>query len=338
VSDFGSSGTRVGATFDTLLGVFWFSQLFSKRSGTLGCLLAQKLIYPDTFIWNELCDQRTDPPELTRALQALGANLVLGMNVFYEIVKTFGSPRADALNRGAALFSCLKLWTASGIVIIRQTPEILVEEVRCCEGQQENVSALLDGADCGRLLAEIDNLASGDFGSMARQFIELRKDTAKRARAEMTDHLQERPELQSVLRGVTLAQLPDWITTEMTSERGVSLLAGHVNHVLPTLAFDDCIRVARKLLGLPRFRISHGLVRSAIYLNWRLANRGSLRSDLPDDAYHVVSASYGDLFVTTEKDQADQALYSVPCVRTSLYDRLVPLVRWLPGIIAAPCP
>jgi hypothetical protein len=296
--------------------------------------MAQKLIYPDTFIWNELCDQRTDPSELTETLQTLGANLVLGMNVFYEMVKTFGSAKADALNRGAALFSCLKLWTASGIVIIRQTPEILVEEVGCCEGQQENVSTILDGADCRRLLIEIDNLASGNFGSMAQQFIELRKETAKGARAEMADHLQSRPQLQSVLRGVTLAQLPDWIANEVTSERGVYLLASHVIHVLPNLAFDDCVSVARKLLASARFRLARALVRSAIYLNWRLANRGSLRSDLPDDAYHVVSASYCDLFITTEKDQADQAFYSAPAIHASLYDLQTPLLKWLPNAVA----
>lgn len=296
--------------------------------------MQSRRVYADTSIWNELCDQGTDPCALTANLTTHGAGLVLGMNVFYEMVKTFGNLEAEAVRRGSALFSYLQPWMRSNIAVMRETPEILAQEVSCCLGEQERVNPMLEGAACHRLSDEIDSLADGKFAPAAQQFIAWRKALVKDVRTEMANHVQARAELESRLCNVKLAQLSDWIADEMGSERGTTLLAGHIVHVLREHAPDDVIRIAKKMLHSGEYRIAHSLVRNGIYLNWRLANRSSLRGDVPDDAYHVVSATYADFFVTTDQDQADQVRHSVPALRVLEYDRADAILNWLPGTIA----
>jgi hypothetical protein len=291
------------------------------------------LVYADTSIWNELCDQGTDPNALAARLNAHGARLVLGMNVFYEMVRTFAKLEADAMSRGSALFSYLKLWTRSSIAIMRQNPEILAEEVRCCEGKQAKVNPMPEGADCRRFLNEIDSLAEGKFGPLAQEFVAWRKDFAKGVRTDMANDLQDKPELKSQLQSIKPAQLSDWIASELTNERGTALLAGHIMHVLPQHELADVIRIAKKMLDSSKYRIARSLVRNGIYLNWRIANRQSLRGDVPDDSYHVVSASYADFFTTTDADQANQVRHTIPALHVCVYDRTDEILNWLPRSI-----
>ncbi len=86
-------------------------------------------IYVETSIWNELCNQETNPGRLSSRLASQGATLVLGMNVFYEMVKTFGMRQPRAATRASQLFTYLKGWMRGDFPIVRQTPEILVDEV-----------------------------------------------------------------------------------------------------------------------------------------------------------------------------------------------------------------
>jgi len=136
------------------------------------------------------------------------------------------------------------------------------------------------------------------------------------------------------MRDVKVDQLSRWIDGEFTGVRGVNLLAGHIIDVRLHFTPEDAISVAAKLLRDQKYRIAHALVRSGIYQNWRLANRRSLRSDQPDDAYHIVNASYADFFVTTEPDQADHFRLAVPALSVFVYDSDEPLISWLPRTIS----
>jgi len=292
-----------------------------------------ELVYADTSIWNELCDQSINTRVLKSELEARCARMVLGMNVFYEIVKTFGNSETAAVRRGSDLFLYLKLWIQEDLLVVRQTPEILVEEALHSDGQLRSVRAVLDPGELQRLAFEISMLASGNVGPQAEQFIQARKATAKQVRIDMSAHLESRPELKSNLRGITLSALGDWLDREARSPRAINMLSGHLIHVLPNLALSEANRIAGNLLASREYPLSTALVRNGIYLNWRLANRGSLRSDVPDDAYHVVNASYCHSFVTTEKDQGDQVRLSMPSLRVSVYDRSVALGTWLADIV-----
>jgi len=46
-------------------------------------------IYPDTIIWNLLCDQAIDPKKLLDSLNAKGATLVASFHSVYELARNF---------------------------------------------------------------------------------------------------------------------------------------------------------------------------------------------------------------------------------------------------------
>lgn len=76
----------------------------------------------------------------------------------------------------------------------------------------------------------------------------------------------------------------------------------------------DPHRMASRLSS-DEYKIAHALVRNGIYLNWRLAHRGSVTTTSFDDAYHVVNASYCAKFLTTDEEQVEQALHSLAGVQ-----------------------
>jgi len=66
------------------------------------------LIYPDTIIWNLLCDQNIDPGKLLDSLRAKGFALVISFHTIYEFARNFEREDAAGNARGRQLFSCLK--------------------------------------------------------------------------------------------------------------------------------------------------------------------------------------------------------------------------------------
>src|SRR6266700_2611250 len=103
-----------------------------------------QILYAETSLWNELCDQAVDAEAVSEALSRQGAQLALGMNVFFEMVKTFGKAKQQARDRAQDLFSYLKTWVRDDLPVTRQTPEILVDEVRHSLGDAREVRAFLD--------------------------------------------------------------------------------------------------------------------------------------------------------------------------------------------------
>ena len=81
--------------------------LLTNPSGFDGTGFGIMTIYPDTNVWNALCDQEIDPARLGAALFARDASLVLSYHTVYEFLKTFLGSGDKARLRGAKLFSCL---------------------------------------------------------------------------------------------------------------------------------------------------------------------------------------------------------------------------------------
>src|SRR5208283_4685206 len=96
--------------------------------------------------------------------------------------------------------------------------------------------------------------------------------------------------------------LPEWLELALRSPAGRFVLQAHLADVFHRTPDAELNELADKLLTNSQYKISHALVRDSLYLNWRCARRGSIRSDLPDDTYHGVNASYCAVFVTTESD------------------------------------
>jgi hypothetical protein len=291
--------------------------------------MTMQLVYAETSVWNELCNQAIDPHRLASRLAKRGEKLVLGINVLFELLKTFGMSEESAASRGAELFSYLNASMHDEFPITRQTPEILVEEAMHSVDRSRGTRVLVEGVEYRFWRGEIARLAKGGFRSPREGFIEVRKATAKQSRDEMRKEFSAMPEVKFSLRKITIDRLKDWLIGEVRSERGVNSLAIHLAAVLPGESLPDLREIAKSLLGSTEYRVSHALVRNDIYLNWRLAHRGSVALSSYDDAYHVVNASYCGKFLTTDKEQVEQVEHSLSGVQVGFCEPGKPFDVWL---------
>ena len=288
--------------------------------------VAAALGYPDTTIWNALCDQGVDAANLTSDLAARGTRLVLGTNAVYEMAKTFKGSRSTARERGERLFSYLGQYVQLGIPLLRATDDLLGEETKHVTKEIRQMDLFYGSADYKKLAAEVDKLAHGVFDSRAAQFIPFREAEATQTREALYAHLDRQPLLKRKLEAISEESVGYWIAQEM-KRSGRPILAKHLANVISGRPLRDLTRLAKQLLALPRYRVSHAMVRSDLYLNWRYCRRGTLGKDMPDDNYHAVNASYCDMFVTADPGMA--SYMSHVHTRVELYDANVPLAKWL---------
>jgi hypothetical protein len=249
-----------------------------------------RFIYPDTSIWNSLCDQNTDPAGLLLALADLDAKLALGSNVVYEIAKQFFSPKDNAAKRGRELFAYINRYLASGIPILKANSKLLIEEAMDVVGDKRMESCFENDHNYRLQIEQIDKLCKGDVAPETRQFFEDRKVQLRTNRTSIRDHLGTRPDLVAILSGISEEALPDFIRETSAGPEGPHLLAFSLRLAFIFDSFDGLTRTAKLLLENPRYRMSRALTNTNLYLNWRCVNRGSIRGDVPDVAdFHVLS-------------------------------------------------
>jgi hypothetical protein len=283
-----------------------------------------RLIYADTSIWNCLCNQKVYREPLLSSLTAQDAQLVLGENVLSEMAKTFQN--SDPC-RGRELFSYLKSFLGFGIPLLKPTWAMLIQEALHLLKQGPEAAPL--AADHAQLFRQVEKLSEGEFDSRVRHMVLELSSEAYNGRVATRAHLNARPKLRSILRQVPIQRLPRWIARQASGPRGREVLAGHLHAQFPSETLKALSYTAKRLLASHRYRASHALVKSDLYLNWRCAVRGSLRSDVPDDMFHVVNASYCDIFITTDSDQASYAGHALYNAEVLVYDGTTPLLKWL---------
>ena len=280
-----------------------------------------RYLYPDTSIWNCLCDQDVGPDALWSRLGGSGIVPVIGFNALYEIAKLFFVGTDEATGRGRELMTYMKGFLALGVPIVKENWALLIEEAMDVAGEKQMESPFRGQNDYQASVRAIDRLLNGEINNGEAQFFGSRKSAARSSRVGMKGHLEARPDLMAVLTKTSDEALPEFLRTASVGPAGQFVLLGHLRAEFPENSVTDLAAVASLLLRSSRYRFSHAMIRSDLYLNWRCANRGSIRSDLPDDTFHVVSAAYSEFFVTTEPDQANIARYSIDGVRAFVCDR-----------------
>jgi hypothetical protein len=293
--------------------------------------MPSSLIYLDTSIWNALCDQKTPTKELCSALDQGKAQFVLGENVVHELMKTFGMKAGDAERRGRELFSCLRQFVAGRVRLAKGNGAVLLEEAQLAAGRSTEVEPFYDAEASAQGLAILDDLTCGRLPYGTDTFLSERKSSAVESRAGLRDYIEGMPEIREVLSAVKPERLDDWLQAEMVSFQGRRLLRGHLESI--GLIVENGMhmdQIVSAMLSSIRFRSAQAFVRNDLYFNWRCVSRGSVRGDHMDDSYHAIAASYCDVFVTTEKDQANVAGHVVPSVRRLVYDGSEPILTWLP--------
>jgi len=138
----------------------------------------------------------------------------------------------------------------------------------------------------------------------------------------------------SDFQSVDPANLSQFLDKESRDITGRRLLAKYLSDIFPTFNMELPFapeEFAVRLLKSTSNRVAHAIVRSDIYQNWRAARGETVRRCVPDDSYHVVNASYCDVFVTEDRDgQGDAAKCAIPGITVLICgNRAVPVAEWL---------
>jgi len=288
--------------------------------------MVQKLIYLDTNLWNRLLDQGADPMELLRELKRQNANLVLSGQTVCELARTFRTSTA----RGRELFRYVKVYIDAGIVGTYDNMDLLRLEVNALYARADLVEAYFNTADYDLLKSEVAKLAEGIVDERAWTFLSERKEFATITRDEQKAHFEKRPDMRTRLLAVPGDGLAAWLDEQVSGDVGAAMLTRHLLRIYESTLTDAAISTAQGLLQHPASRMAKALIRADLYSNWRCAHRGSNRRDLVDDMYHVLNATYTDVYATAENGQKEYAsLLLSQWTRPEFYDDSMRLADWL---------
>jgi hypothetical protein len=299
-----------------------------------------RLIYLDTSMWNVLCDQAPNATEVRKQLEANHAQIVLGLNAYFEMLRTPYGKNAN-ISRGKNLFELLSQFFDTGLRVIRTWEEMLVQESRNVLEGTFGVDPFCERSFSDELVSRAKKLASGVRYPGTEDLVRRRDAQSARVASLAEQEIVDQAELRAELRSLMPAELPDFIERRSRGSEGQSLLAKYLPQVFSDCRCEQPIaadELAAKLLQSPTNRTAHATVRSGIYQIWRVTHNQDktektprVRRDVPDDLYHVANASYCHVFVTENRDgQAEAARYALPGCQILLYgDRKAPFFDWL---------
>jgi hypothetical protein len=234
-----------------------------------------KLIYPDTIIWNLLCDQTVEPKASLQALNAKGYTLALSFHTVYELARNFETESPARNARGRQLFSYLKQYLDLGIRCTKELWELIVAEAYAMENNLTAIDPMATPEQCATSNHEVAELASGVVGDRVRPFIEDRKRFAEETRDDQKSHMAMSDELRNYLQEKSERDLPAWVPQEVLTDSGASLLyrrfVKRIRQVPP-----DYIRA---LLRFPLAEASRATVQGDLYYNWHCAKHSGIRLD-----------------------------------------------------------
>jgi hypothetical protein len=194
--------------------------------------------------------------------------------------------------------------------------------------QNRNFSPFLSSENYQRMASEVQKLSVGNFDARADGLVAQRWMEAQETRQAVIKHVDSRPLLRERLKVITEKRLPEWINRE-ARHSGRKILSEHLVRVGFSVPQKELTRTAKKLLSVRRYRIAHAIVRADLYLNWRTVVRGSIPKDVPDDLFHVVNASYSDVYATKEIAQGRYAPVVLLDTRVEVYKGKIPIHEWL---------
>jgi hypothetical protein len=304
--------------------------------------MAPRLVYLDTSIWNILSRQAPDGEDAHRLSHELNLQFTLGLNAFFELLKSFYGNRPDAVDRGRRLFSCLRDYLESGISILRTWEELLVDEAMRASGRLMSIQLFSDSQWRRSVLDGAKLHSRGQLPAGLRGIIERRDAVSEKVRISAEQLIRNQPQLLEDLQRVSPSDIEALLNRESVGKAGQDLLRKYVPQVFKLVTKPMPLtnrQLAQILLSSASNRVAHAVVRSDMYQIWRAARARissgaegvSFRKCIPDDSYHVVNACYCDVFVTEDDDgQAVAAQYVVPGLKALVYrSRSRPIMDWL---------
>ncbi|MFP5226930.1 MAG: hypothetical protein ACLGXA_04830 [Acidobacteriota bacterium] len=224
----------------------------------------------------------------------------------------------------------MKTYVDSGIVGAYDNMDLLKAEVDTLYADGDSVVAFYSREDYAALVAEVAKLAEGIVDNRAQTFVSNRAASAKTLRTNQKALFRSRPDMRAALLAVPQKGLGDWLNDQLLGDAGATLLAGHLIHVYGSTDRDAAHSTAQGLLEHEGSRIAKAIVRADLFSAWRCARGGSSPRDLADDLYHVLNASYCDVYATADAGQMKYApLILSQWTRPAIYDASEPLADWL---------
>jgi len=291
-----------------------------------------RLIYPDTIIWNLLCDQNVGPQELLDALRARRFTLVVSFHSVYELARNFERDEPVGNARGRQLFSYLKRYLDLDIPSTKQLWEMIIAEDQAFKKNLQAIDPLATPEESAIERSEVDKLSVGTVEGRVKDFLEKRRQFARDTKAQQEARIIESDKLREYLKAISDDDLATWMPRETLTTSGVSTL---YQRFLKNAGPSRTLQYVHSLLSFALADASRGTVHADLYSNWKCARDGSNRLDLVDDMLHVLQAMYCDLYVTEEDNQLRYApLLLTSRTRVEIYrDRSVPIDQWLLSLV-----
>lgn len=257
--------------------------------------------------------------------------LALSFHTVYELGRNFESNEPARIARGQQLFAYLKQYLDLAIPCTKELWELIVAEAYAIENHLTVIDPMASPDQCATTKHEVEELANGVVGKRVRPFIQERKQFAKDTRDAQTSDMAMSDDLRNYLQERAEKDLPSWMTQEVLTDSGASLLYRRFVKKIRQVPPD----YIRALLRFPLAEASRATVRADLYYNWHCAKHGAIRLDLLDDLLHVLQAVYCDLYVTEEKSHGIFApLVLTARTKVGIYpDRKTTIDQWILNLI-----
>lgn len=288
-------------------------------------------VYLDTNLWNALFNQRVHVDALLDSLGKRDVRLVLSDESLYELAKTFLRENSTGKHHATELFIYLKGFIARSIPIAKENMDAVAAEMQSLQWMAREVFPFINASDYETVRAMVEHLATGQPSGEEVERINRRIAIRDSDRSGISCFFEANPSLKRAYQTITADQFSGWIAQEARTIRATQYIASQIQQYFPDQPASEIAEYAQFLQAATANRISLGLIRRNIYINWRCAHRGSVPRDLFADSTHIVNANYCDVYGTGERGQAEYASHLLTAsTRVCVYDSTTaPIDNWL---------
>ena len=293
-------------------------------------VMIQRTLYLETPIWNQLSSDNVDADALFETLLSSDVVPVISTQLISELAASFHSKRSSNPSRlGQRLFAYLLKYVLKGIPCLKMNCQLLQDEAMTITGEIDRFDMALSGSDYERMTSEVEKLARGELDAPVQSFLENRRRLWKNSRAEAAQYGRDRSFFKPVCEASFGAFLESANPIEI-----LKVLREHLQKEFPDTTLGTLAEVAAALLRNPTYRVANTMVRADLYTSWRAIRAGTLSRDVLDDCYHLVNASYCDIYATKDFQQSEYAPIVLGSTDVFYFDGITPVSEWLAGIAA----
>lgn len=253
--------------------------------------------YFDHNVYHHLLDNGPSAPDLSRALRARGAQVIIGEHNSHEAISCWKRGKPETVERGQRLIRyAMELAPAR---LLLPTPRLIRFEIAPIIGNAV-AGPFLDPESEALTRERLLRFAAGDLREEDLANLE-RLWRAKEEERNLHDHLR-RNGLYDGRRPADDFEAFVAQNRELARAIAQHIVCRHLTEMGERERRKAAKMAAARLGKCPALRAA---VRANLFLNHRLMQGKKTRHDVWDDLYHCISATYADVFVTGDGDLGD---------------------------------